>query len=58
MLREENSRSVLFGGTMMKKHILERLSSQCHFEEMFEGKPGSLREPDRKIGHVRADYDG
>lgn len=42
----------------MKKHILERLSSRCHFEEVFKGKQGSLRESDRKIGHVRADYDG
>lgn len=44
------------------KNILSALSTQCHFAEAFKDtelpEGSSIPVPRRKIGHVRADYDG
>lgn len=46
----------------MKDHILEQLKTDCSFSKVFEdlerGEDGFLNVPRRKIGHIRADYDG
>ena len=46
----------------MKNDILSRLQTKCSFPEVFEEKEKaegcSFLEPLRKIGHIRADYDG
>ncbi len=46
----------------MKDNILERLKTKCHFSEVFEdlerSEDGFTEVPRRKIGHIRADYDG
>ena len=46
----------------MKNDILSRLQTKCSFPEVFEEKEKvegcSFTEPLRKIGHIRADYDG
>lgn len=46
----------------MKNPILERLKTECPFPHVFEdlerGEDGFSNVPRRKIGHIRADYDG
>ena len=46
----------------MKDHILESLKTECPFPQVFEdlerGEAGFSNVPRRKIGHIRADYDG
>ena len=46
----------------MKENILSRLLTECPFSEVFEDmetvKGCSFPVPRRKIGHIRADYDG
>ena len=46
----------------MKDHILESLKTECPFPQVFEdlerGEDGFSNIPRRKIGHIRADYDG
>ena len=46
----------------MKNNILERLKTECPFPQAFEdlerGEDGFTDVPRRKIGHIRADYDG
>ena len=46
----------------MKENILSRLLTECPFSEVFEDMETvegcSFPVPRRKIGHIRADYDG
>lgn len=46
----------------MKENILSKLLTACPFPEVFEDTEPvegcSFPEPRRKIGHIRADYDG
>lgn len=46
----------------MKDNILSQLLIKCPFPEVFEDTETiegcSFPEPRRKIGHIRADYDG
>lgn len=46
----------------MGNSILERLKTECPFPEVFhdpaKGEDGLMNMPRRKIGHIRADFDG
>lgn len=46
----------------MKDNILERLETKCPFSQVFEeweySEDGWNKVPRRKIGHIRADYQG
>ncbi len=46
----------------MQGNILDRLKAECPFPEVFEdlecGERIFAKGPHRKIGHIRADYDG
>ena len=46
----------------MKENILSKFLAACPFPEVFEDTEPvegcSFPEPRRKIGHIRADYDG
>ena len=46
----------------MKNYILDRLTEKCPFPNVFQdlerGEAGLCNVPCRKIGHIRADYDG
>ena len=46
----------------MKNYILDQLTTKCPFPNVFEdlelGEDGFCYVPRRKIGHIRADYDG
>jgi len=46
----------------MKENILEQLKTECPFPEAFKDmeRPGGccVEVPRRKIGHIRADYNG
>ena len=44
--------------TLKMKSILLELKSECSFKEVFGDLEAKTGEPKRKIGYIRADYDG
>ena len=44
--------------SQIQKSILQELKSECSFKEVFDYIEEKTGYPKRKIGHMRADYDG